>query len=241
MSIGRRSGLTPSLRSCTRSLTTNSLGSIFVFNLRQSISLMAYKRIGLPGFTDHFVKVFCWTVIHFCCSANAIFVRTGSCSGSTAFNASSVWFCWVGKLCRWYLCLLLRLPSLPSAASLSSLTFVVDRKRIVNRWERLASLSFCKSRRDFAGGVGGDCGKGIEALFTSNWAEKSALQQREPASDAGGVGTPENSMTVAEIFSPTFCNTVTFSISMLCYLNLKMNFEIKSTRNLERTDENSTH
>ena len=34
-------------------------------------------RLELDGIlTHHFVNVFCWTVIHFCCSANAIFVKS---------------------------------------------------------------------------------------------------------------------------------------------------------------------
>ncbi len=60
--------LTPSLRSATRSLTSRSRSCSFVFS--------------------HLVKVFCWTVIQRCCSANAILVRPCSCGGSVAARAS---------------------------------------------------------------------------------------------------------------------------------------------------------
>lgn len=82
----------------------------------------------------------------------------------------------------------------------------------MNCLERLAS--FCRSRRDFWGGVGGDCGKGAcekdgeaaAVLFTSyaGKSEMSALWQRDdrdPASEGGGVGTPEDS-TTDDIFFP---------------------------------------
>lgn len=59
---------TPSLKSTTKSETCTPRASIFVLS--------------------HFVKVFCWTVIQRCCSANAILVKRFSCGGSVAARAA---------------------------------------------------------------------------------------------------------------------------------------------------------
>lgn len=61
-------GHTPSLKSTTKSTTWTWRASIFELS--------------------HFVKVFCWTVIQRCCSANAILVNRFSCGGSVAARAA---------------------------------------------------------------------------------------------------------------------------------------------------------
>lgn len=71
---------TPSLRSFTRSFTSRSRSAILVFILRNSVSLVLapLRPTFLIYSTYHFVNVFCWTLIHFCCSAYAILSYVGA-------------------------------------------------------------------------------------------------------------------------------------------------------------------
>lgn len=147
---------TPSLRSWTRSLTATSRDSTFVFNLRL-ISLAPPLTSSQASY--HFVNVFCCTVIHFCCSAKAIFVNACSCGGSIAFSPWSA-----GRLLVWKPLLLLPVNNSPDG-SVEVLVLALRCKRFVNCLERLASrVEEVRSRLDFMldGGDGGNRNGAVE-------------------------------------------------------------------------------
>ena len=158
------STLTPSLRSFTRSTTTNSLGSIFVFNLsRSQCCLSLHHRVSEAY---HFVNVFCWTVIHFCCSANAIFVKACSCGGSMAFNPWSA-----GKLLVWNRFFLPR----GLGPGFESLRFA----RFVNCFERIASLCEVERSRRTLMLFAGDGGEKDEGVLITSSTELPASARRQ--------------------------------------------------------------
>lgn len=117
--------------------------------------LLPIRVPAVPRPTYHFVNVFCCTVIHCCCSANAIFTSGFSCGGSMAFSPWST-----GRL------MVLRpneRPFFRRSKSSDSCGVLADELRcwrVVNCLDLLNSLDLCceeRSRRALmlGGGVGG--------------------------------------------------------------------------------------
>lgn len=172
--ISQISILTPSLRSFTRSTTANSLGSIFVLSLAQS----QYKSRNPVCQTYHFVNVFCWTVIHFCCSAKAILVSGFSCGGSMAFNPWST-----GRFEGSKLRPLFFLNKAVSSVFVVRLALLCN--RFVNCLDLFASLcNDDRLRRPVLGG--GDGGKSSEGVLTGVVAREQ-VASKSPYSLGGGV------------------------------------------------------